>query len=46
MGQVFRARATKLDRDVAIKILSEAFSHDADREAEFLAPERTSGSSR
>jgi len=31
MGQVFRARDTKLDRDVAIKILPEAFAHDADR---------------
>jgi serine/threonine protein kinase len=31
MGQVFRARDTKLDRDVAIKVLSEAFAHDADR---------------
>jgi serine/threonine protein kinase len=29
MGQVFRARDTKLDRDVAIKILPEAFAHDA-----------------
>jgi serine/threonine protein kinase len=31
MGAVFRARDTKLDRDVAIKILPEAFAHDADR---------------
>ncbi len=35
MGQVFRARDTKLDRDVAIKILPEAFAHDADRLARF-----------
>lgn len=27
MGAVFRARDTKLDRDVAIKILPEAFAH-------------------
>jgi serine/threonine protein kinase len=35
MGHVFRARDTKLDRDVAIKILPEAFVHDADRLARF-----------
>ena len=32
---MFRARDTKLDRDVAIKILPEAFAHDADRLARF-----------
>ena len=43
MGQVFRARDTMLDRDLTIKILPEAFSHDAEglarsqREAEVLA---------
>ena len=35
MGQVYRARDTKLDRDVAIKILPEAFAHDAERLARF-----------
>ena len=35
MGQVFRARDTKLERDVAIKILPAAFAHDADRLARF-----------
>ena len=41
MGQVFRARDTKLDRDVAIKILSEAFAHDADRLERFQREART-----
>ncbi len=41
MGQVFRARDTKLDRDVAIKILPEAFAHDADRLARFQGEART-----
>ena len=35
MGQVYRARDTKLNRDVAIKILPDAFAHDADRLARF-----------
>jgi eukaryotic-like serine/threonine-protein kinase len=35
MGEVYRARDTKLDRDVAIKILSPAFAGDADRLALF-----------
>ena len=41
MGQVFRARDTKLDRDVAIKVLSEAFAHDADRLARFQREAKT-----
>ena len=40
MGQVFRARDTKLNRDVAIKILPEAFAHDADRLARSRAKPR------
>ena len=38
MGQLFRAIRT--GATFAIKILPEAFSHDADRDAEFLAPEK------
>jgi eukaryotic-like serine/threonine-protein kinase len=35
MGQVYRARDTKLHRDVAIKVLPDSFASDADRLARF-----------
>src|SRR5262249_50295818 len=35
MGRVFRARDTKLKRDVAIKVLPEGFARDAQRLARF-----------
>jgi serine/threonine protein kinase len=35
MGEVYRARDTKLKRDVAIKILSDEFSRDPDRVSRF-----------
>lgn len=31
MGEVFRARDTKLNRDAAIKVLPEAFAIDAEQ---------------
>ena len=35
MGEVFRAHDTKLERDVAIKVLPEAFAQDPERVARF-----------
>ena len=35
MGEVYRARDTRLDRQVAIKILQESFASEPDRLARF-----------
>jgi eukaryotic-like serine/threonine-protein kinase len=35
MGEVYRARDTKLGRDVAIKVLPEEFAHNPERMARF-----------
>src|SRR5450631_912849 len=41
MGEVYRARDTKLDRDVAIKILPQAFVSDPERVARFQREAKT-----
>src|SRR6185503_17692279 len=41
MGEVYRARDTKLDRSVAIKILPEAFAADTERIARFQREAKT-----
>src|SRR5499427_10187534 len=41
MGEVYRARDTKLDRDVAIKVLPELFVSDPERVARFQREAKT-----
>ena len=40
-GEVYRARDAKLNRDVAVKILPEAFASDPDRLARFTREAQT-----
>ena len=44
MGEVYRARDTKLDREVALKVLPEAFTSDAERLARFEREAKVLGS--
>jgi eukaryotic-like serine/threonine-protein kinase len=41
MGEVYRAHDTKLDRDVAIKVLPDAFAADPERIARFQREAKT-----
>src|SRR5688572_12246324 len=41
MGEVYRARDTKLNRDVALKVLPDAFANDPERMARFTREAQT-----
>ncbi len=41
MGQVWRARDTRLNRDVALKVLPDSFAHDPERLARFTREAQT-----
>jgi serine/threonine protein kinase len=44
MGEVYRARDTRLKRDVALKVLPDAFSSDPERRAWFQREAEVLGS--
>jgi serine/threonine protein kinase len=46
MGEVYRARDTRLNRDVALKVLPESFATDAERLARFNREAQTLASRR
>jgi serine/threonine protein kinase len=41
MGQVFRAHDTRLNRDVALKVIPDSFATDRDRVARFIGEAKT-----
>jgi serine/threonine protein kinase len=43
MGEVYRARDTRLNRDVAIKVLPESFAEDGDRLRRFQLEAQSAG---
>ena len=43
MGEVYQAHDTKLGRDVAIKVLPEAFAHDPERLSRFQREAQDAG---
>jgi serine/threonine protein kinase len=43
MGEVYRARDSRLDRDVAVKLLPAVYSKDADRLRRFEQEARAAG---
>lgn len=46
MGEVYRARDTRLNRDAAIKVLPASFAQDTDRQRRFTREAQAAGGSR